>query len=380
MGDYIYRADNIGDAFDQAGIATRKNVIPAWRDEWRMMPEYSPSERTRARKILVSFETENDVDDFFDRIRMGHTKSTRFIWYPESEDQDQAKYIYRDNCSVMPRYPVYIISKGRWETRHTVLSLDRIKVPYLIVVEPSEYDRYANVIDKDKILRAPENFSERGCGSVPVRNFVWQHAVESGAEKHWLLDDNINGFIRIRNHQRLRVYASSIFRMCEDFTDRYENIAFSGFNARWYARPAPTLPAFYLNSRVYSCTLINNCLSYRWRGRYNEDTDIILRALKDGWCTITINAIAINKAASMTISGGNTDSIYNTGDKRFEFAKSLERQHPDVVRAVWREDLGRWHHKVDYSPFAVNKLVRISDDVIPPSIYNYGMDLAEEKS
>ena len=46
-----------------------------------------------------------------------------------------------------PRYPVYVISKGRWDTRLTVRALESISVPYRVVVEPQERDRYAEVID-----------------------------------------------------------------------------------------------------------------------------------------------------------------------------------------------------------------------------------------
>jgi hypothetical protein len=39
-----------------------------------------------------------------------------------------------------PRYPVYIISKGRWDSRLTSKALETINVPYRIVIEPQEYD------------------------------------------------------------------------------------------------------------------------------------------------------------------------------------------------------------------------------------------------
>jgi hypothetical protein len=38
-----------------------------------------------------------------------------------------------------------------------------------------------------------------------------------------------------------------------------------------------------------------------------------------------------------------------------KFAQSLQCQHPDIVKVVWR--FNRWHHKVDYSVFK-NKLKR----------------------
>jgi hypothetical protein len=132
-------------------------------------------------------------------------------------------------------------------------------------------------------------------------------------------------------------------------------------------------PPLVLNTRIYSMTLINTALPYRWRGRYNEDTDICLRALKDGWATIQFNAFLGDKATTMTMKGGNTDAVYNTGDHRREFAESLKSQHPDVVEVVWKYD--RWHHQVDYSPFKRNEL-RMRADVKPTGgDYEYGMVL-----
>jgi hypothetical protein len=74
-----------------------------------------------------------------------------------------------------PRFPVYIISKGRWERRQTSKTLEAMKVPYRIVVEPSEYEKYLEFIDEKKILKLPEDFSKRGEGGIPVRNWVWEH-------------------------------------------------------------------------------------------------------------------------------------------------------------------------------------------------------------
>ena len=59
-----------------------------------------------------------------------------------------------------PKYPVYIPSKGRFESRLTVKALERMAVPYHIVVEPQEYDQYAAVINPDNILILP--FSNLG--------------------------------------------------------------------------------------------------------------------------------------------------------------------------------------------------------------------------
>lgn len=272
------------------------------------------------------------------------------------------------------KYPIYIISKGRWESRQTSRTLERLDVSYRIVVEPAEYERYAEVIDPSKIIQLPSNFSELGQGGIPVRNWVWEHSMSEGHKRHWILDDNVSNFLRLSHNRRFYVGDGTVFKCIEDFTDRYENVAFSGFNYKYFAPDrSATLPPFYLNTRVYSMILVNNELPIRWRGRYNEDTDICLRALKDGWCTLLFNAFLGDKTSTMTMKGGNTDTIYNTGDNRREFAESLARQHPDIVKVVWRYD--RWHHQVDYSGFRKNKLKLKDGLIIPEGVNNYGMEL-----
>jgi hypothetical protein len=133
------------------------------------------------------------------------------------------------------------------------------------------------------------------------------------------------------------------------------------------------IPPFYLNTRIYSCILLSNEIDYKWRGRFNEDTDLSIRVLKDGWCTILFNIFICDKVPTLQMKGGNTDTIYNRTHKRLEFAQSLARQHPDIVKVVWRYN--RYHHEVDYSKFKKNKLIRKDNIEIPDKVNNYGLKL-----
>jgi len=112
------------------------------------------------------------------------------------------------------------------------------------------------------------------------------------------------------------------------------------------------------------------------RGRYNEDTDLSLRALKEGWCTILFMAFMAKKAVTMTMKGGNTDSLYQD-DGRLKMAQSLQQQHPDVVKITRK--WGRWQHQVDYRPFKANRLKRKPGVVIPEGVNNYGMKLVKRE-
>lgn len=269
-----------------------------------------------------------------------------------------------------PDYPVYIVSKGRWESRLTSKALEKMEVPYYIVVEPQEYEQYASVIDPSKILTLP--FSNLGQGSIPARNWIWEHSIEQGAKRHWILDDNIRAFYRYNRNMKYYTDSGTVFKTAEDFVERYENIALAGFQYELLTPRKRKHPPFILNTRIYSCILIKNDLPYRWRGRYNEDTDLSLRALKDGWCTVLFYAFLADKQPTMRMNGGNTDELYQD-DGRLKMAQSLLKQHPDVVKITYK--WGRWQHQVDYRPFKKNRL-KLRDDVeIPEGVNNYGMKL-----
>ena len=249
-----------------------------------------------------------------------------------------------------------------------------MKVAYKIVIEPQEYENYSSVISKDKILVLP--FSNLGQGSIPARNWIWQHSIDNGAMKHWVLDDNIEAFNRLNKNSKPVVKSGAMFQAAEDFVDRYENIAISGFNYYSFCKSTEKLPPFYLNTRIYSCILIKNDIPYRWRGRYNEDTDLSIRALKDGYCTILFNAFLCGKVNTMRMGGGNTDDLYKD-DGRKKMAESLREQHPDIVKVVWK--FNRWQHHVDYSRFKKNMLKFKAGITIPQSINNYGMAIINKK-
>jgi len=270
------------------------------------------------------------------------------------------------------KYPIYIISKGRADTRFTSRTFEEMGVPYRIVIEPQEYDKYAAVIDPKKILVLP--FSNLGQGSIPVRNWVWEHSISEGHKRHWVMDDNIRYFYRLNRNKKVRVKDATILRAAEDFSDRYENVKMTGLNYAFFCPAELKRPPYYVNTRIYSCILLNNDIPHRWRGRYNEDTDLSLRILKDGYCTILFNAFLCGKMATMTMKGGNTEEVYAKNQQEFDnrrtFAESLKAQHPDVVEITMK--WGRWHHHVDYSVF--RHQLKLKDDlVIPKGVNEYGM-------
>ena len=161
------------------------------------------------------------------------------------------------------KYPVYIISKGRFENPKTAIRLDIMGIPYFICVEPAEYEEYKRTIKGGNIIRLPENFSQRGQGSIPVRNWVFADAIERGYTKHWILDDNIDMFFRLNRNTVFKITTDETFRACEEFADRFKNIALSGMNYFGFVSRKQTKYPFTRNTRIYSCILINHDIPFR---------------------------------------------------------------------------------------------------------------------
>jgi len=309
------------------------------------------------------------VDEFAIIAGQTITGTRKSIWYPKAEIERYANKRYISDRPLNPKYPVYVISKGRWNNPLTARALEECGVPYRIVVEPQEFDKYADTISEENILVTP--FSNLGIGSTPVRNWVWDHSVSIGARRHWVLDDNLYMFLRFNRNMKIPVADGTIFRLAESFVDRYSNVAISGFNYLHFIerKKGNRYKPVRLNTRIYSCILIQNDIPYRWRGKYNEDTDLSIRALKDGYVTMLFNAFLADKTTTMRMPGGNTDELYAGNgyslgrttettdamqDALLEKAEALRKLHPDIVTV--KKKWGRWHHDVDYSVFRDNSL------------------------
>ena len=349
------------DKYDYVNVRTSKEVIEEF--EWYNMPTFEPQQSSNTTPIVYLFlkKNSNKAKQFLDKLDKSGVEITDlpYTWYPSKPKtlNETEGYIW-ENTKIQPKYPIYIISKGRWEKRYTSRYLEWCNIPYKIVVEESEYEEYAKVIDKSKILVLTLSYlksqNDKGDGGgIPARNFVLDHSRKSGAKRHWILDDNIQGYTRLLNGERRLTRSGAVFRSIEDYCDRFENVILAGHNYHMFGF-SPNLAPYIPNTRVYSSILIDNSIKHRWRGKYNEDTDLSLRVLKDGYPTLLFNHFLAVKLTTLTQKGGNTDSVYSVKNALFLKADSLVKQHPDVAQIKKR--FGRIHHLVDYSPFKDNEL------------------------
>lgn len=179
--------------------------------------------------------------------------------------------------SVNPRNPLYIVSKGRWESRLTSKALTEMMVPHHIIVEEQEYLSYKAVISKyATLLVLDKKYQEaydtcddlgdtKSKGPGAARNFAWDHSISTGAENHWVMDDNIRRFFRFQDNRQIPVGDGTIFCCMEDFCNRYKNIGMAGPNYTMFLlrKRGNKYPPFVLSTRIYSCNFIRNYIPYR---------------------------------------------------------------------------------------------------------------------
>jgi len=356
----------------RGAYATNENPIDISKFHWKDMPHYQS--KNIFPYCYFKLNTNVDTDKLMELFEQGITPKTKSLWYPKLKPKNLLEYAWNSKSNLKPKYPIFIISKGRYDCCYTAQSLDYMGLDYKIVVEPSEVSIYKEIWG-DKVITGDFDTTTRS--SIPVRNWIDDNTTSN---KYWLLDDNIKYFFILNNNIVHRSKTSVIFRIIEDYSERFENVGLVGMNKLGFCKPFESTPPYYMNRRVYSCTLLNKEVNEQvkvdgklWRGRYNEDTDLNLRILKKGLCTLNFSMFNGDKRTTQTIKGGNNDSVYTDGDNRFQFAQSLVDQHPNYVdmSVKW----GRYHHHVKWEKF--------SQTLIPKKTYpihDYGIYLEKQEN
>jgi hypothetical protein len=254
------------------------------------------------------------------------------------------------------KYPIYIVSKGRADVSYTAKMFNEDNLDYKILIEPQEFDEYSKYHNKDKLEVLP--FSNLGLGSYPARNYAQELSVKSGAKFHWVFDDNIRKAYKFTRGKRIPCNSALAIHKAEKLLDLYSNVWILGFNYHAFTTPK-TRKAFYYNVHVYSCMCMKTDANIKWRLKYNEDVDLCLQALDQGYCTILLNAYCMGKTSTVAkMKGGNQTELYqnNATDKKIQKAHYLQKQWPRYVELKIR--FNRPHHYVNWKKYFKQPLIK----------------------
>lgn len=67
--------------------------------EWRGMPEFKQEDKTAHRQIIVSFETDEGVEDFATRLGITVGPKTKSVWFPARVTNRVSNLFYYDENS-----------------------------------------------------------------------------------------------------------------------------------------------------------------------------------------------------------------------------------------------------------------------------------------
>jgi len=359
---------------DEEGLkkyTPRKNRT--WNTDWFFRSHWTnmvPFEQEREAAWLtyqITFPKPSNYAAFARLIKEPLTEQTSSIWFPRKEPTDYRTHwwISRDGKRNQPRYPIFIVSKGRAHEQLTMRSLSDMGLKYYVMVEPQELELYLRLSPKlsDAKYLSLET-GNHGQGPGLARNACWDFAKDNlKATRFFVLDDNIDGFYRLHQNKRYRCGDGTPFRVLEDFVDRYENVPLAGFQYRFFKAPDHKHYPFTVNTRIYSAALVSTSDErFRQRGRYNEDTIQSIDVMKAGFATVEFTCFLSGKLATQVKSGGNTTEFYDPQGKKNRANATREKSqllvdtHPDVCKLKFQ--YGRWHHVCDYQQFRHIQLKR----------------------
>ena len=348
--------------------------------DWGGLPQYLTHPDTYP-ILKIQFSKEDDKKQFYKTINREYLKRNS-DFYPHKPMFKHQQSFWTSNLPMdkqINKYPIFVISKGRYEKRFTSDYLSKCKIKHYLVIEHCEKKLYEKDLKEHvNLLVMNKKYDNLGKGSIPVRNWIDKKVKKSmkGTLKYWCLDDNMNGFYRFYKNTRIEMRTPLIFRITEEFSDRYENLHLCGLQYYSFCPDISKRRTLCgLNTRIYSCMLISTKLKdvlggVLWRGRYNEDTDLSLRILKKGLPTVLMYQFLCHKMTTLSCKGGNTDTIYKD-DGLQKKLDSLIKQHPDVVKGTIK--FKKVHHQVNYKPFIKNKLILKKDVVVPKEYYDWGL-------
>ena len=111
-----------------------------WKEHYWQLPMYeSHDDKAFATIDFLFAETDLELANrMFDQSISEKTKS---VWFPKLVPGWHSQLRVIGGCSEH-RYPIYVISKGRWDKCYTSRFLTQMEVKHFVVCEPQEFELY----------------------------------------------------------------------------------------------------------------------------------------------------------------------------------------------------------------------------------------------
>ena len=153
------------------------NTDDFFKRTWVDMPPFENKEVLVYHTVTVSFPKVADKIAFAELVKQPISDNTKSIDFPFQKPKEKRNLVWIGSKETsQPRYPIFIISKGRAQYGPLTAKVFRdLGVPFYLMVEPQEYDRYRVLCDwAEDVLVLPEGNHGKGPGRA--RNACWDYA------------------------------------------------------------------------------------------------------------------------------------------------------------------------------------------------------------
>lgn len=350
------------------GIMKYHDIMEEWCPDKYYVVYFNEDKNKKNNKTL------KDIHKiFYNSIHGSDPKTyckTFYFKYDKYDYLKEMSYILPSN-PIPVKYPIYIISLGRYSDlsfpKGTCMTLEKMKVKYRLCVMTREVENYNNTLKRYncqycmEIIHISDN---KGLGGTPQRNKCWEHAraMYPTLDRHWILDDNIDGYFYFNRLRQTRIDSGVVFRNLEEIVENIqEPVALISHNYFSEVRSTELRDPFTINGKNFSSILINHRLldkhGIKWRLKYNEDIDLGLQVLEKGLYTMGYNIFISGKTPTKDNKEGGNKDIYDQY-KAEGFRKKL-----DCLKEAWghmktliketteRHVDHRVHHLIDWNRY-----------------------------
>ncbi len=228
-------------------------------------------------------------------------------------------------------YPVYVISRKRWNSATTMRLLDQARINYMLVVPKKELEQYHDRFPSADIIALPD--SETGAGAA--RSYIQEICKEQGYPYVWILDDDIDAVEKIPSGSTVMKEVStlrSLFSTLESWIEDYSNVALLGVNLNGEFNEK----AFQVNGSVRGLMLVNLQTGKEFNPKYKvyEDYEFAFQHITEDWVTIVHNSFSVGFAQ---LPGGGASSLYLSNVD----AVALEKEYPAFVNLSYNQSIAQ---------------------------------------
>lgn len=201
----------------------------------------------------------------------------------------------------MNTYPIYIPSHNRSTHCKSAEACLACGLDFTIVVEPSQYDSYAQYFPEANIHKLKYN----GKGIAYKRNAIIQLAKKGGHAAHWQIDDKVGKFFRRDSENNIvPITIKQMIRAIEREFDLYADLVAHGPGVTAFARKFNN--GLTHSTFPYSCWLQRTDSMPKFRPETLDDVDYAMQLVTSGHCIMRSNIYLRNTCTSGSVKGGNS--------------------------------------------------------------------------